>query len=148
MPPSATSRTAGAAGISSKNVPRCSSGAEANCTVTILDRYTSSFHWTETNFAAIWLRPYWYLVTNSVLSDVQNGGLTFITGGGYTQSDVINGHWALARTTAFIGNTQTGNPFSSNAGPFSAGGLSCDTQAETSASRRAREWPFPSVTSG
>src|SRR5262249_10694301 len=71
--------------------------AEANCTVTTLDRYTSSFHWTETNFAAIWLRPQWYLMVNSVLTDVQNGGVTFVTGGGYTTSDVIHGHWALAR---------------------------------------------------
>jgi len=112
-----------------KNYPRCSSTAEANCTVTILDQYTSSFHWTETNFAAIWLRPQWYLLTNSVVSDVQNGGVTFVTGGGYTQSDVVNGHWALAHNSAFIGHTQTGNPLASNAGPFSAGGLTCDTQA-------------------
>ena len=78
--------------------------------VTILDHYTSSFHWAETNFAAIWLRPQWYLVTNSVLTDVQNGGLTFVTGGGYSASDVINGHWALARKSVFIGHTQTGQP--------------------------------------
>jgi cell migration-inducing and hyaluronan-binding protein len=34
----------------------------------------------------------WYLFINSAITDVQNGGITFVTGGGYTQSDVINGH--------------------------------------------------------
>src|SRR5262249_6912831 len=113
--------------------------AEANCTVTTLDRYTSSFHWTETNFAAIWLRPQWYLMVNSVLTDVQNGGVTFVTGGGYTTSDVIHGHWALARKSVFIGQTQPvpdttqkANPFATNAGPVNANGLKCDKNADGS----------------
>ena len=110
-------------------------GATAPTTqpVTILDRYTSSFHWTETNFGAIWLRPQWYLYTNSVLTDVQNGGLSLVTGGGYTRSDTINGHWALARKSVFIGSTQTEeeNPYTSNAGPFNKktyelDGFKCD----------------------
>ena len=61
---------------------RCSGPANrqiANCTVTVLDHYTSSFHWADTNFAAIWLRPFWYVLVNSALTDVQNGGLTFVT---------------------------------------------------------------------
>ena len=77
----------------------------SNCAVTVLDHFTSSFHWAEGNISAIWLRPQWYLLTNSVISDVQNGGLTFITGGDYTHSSVIPGYWALARNTIFIGNT-------------------------------------------
>ena len=55
-----------------------------NCMVTVLDRYTSSFHWAQQNFAAIWLRPQWYLYINSFLSDSQNGGLGFVTGGDYS----------------------------------------------------------------
>lgn len=86
----------------------CANGQRDNCMVTVLDKYTSAFHWTETNFAAIWLRPQWYLVNNSVLSDVQNGGLSFVTGGDYTASNFIPGQWMLARRTAFIGNTQSG----------------------------------------
>ena len=49
----------------------------------LLDRYTTSFNWAAFNFAAIWLRPQWYLVTNSVITDVQQAGLTMVTGGGY-----------------------------------------------------------------
>jgi len=98
----------------------CSSLDESNCVVTTIDHYLTSFNWPETNFAAVWLRPLWYLFINSAITDVQNGGITFVTGGGYTESDVINGHWALARKSIFVGNTQVeaANPFASHAGPF------------------------------
>ena len=93
--------------------------------VTVLDRYTSAFHWAQGNFSAVWLRPQWYLVINSVLSDVQSAGLSFVTGGDYTASNFIPGQWMLARKNVFIGNTQKNNPYASNAGPFSPGGLAC-----------------------
>ena len=103
----------------------CSEGDESNCVVTTIDHYTTSFNWAATNFAAVWLRPLWYLFTNSAITDVQNGGITFVTGGGYTQSDVITGHWALAKKDIFIGNTQSstpndGDPLASNSGGFAA----------------------------
>ncbi|HKC24751.1 MAG TPA: G8 domain-containing protein, partial [Thermoanaerobaculia bacterium] len=127
---STATRCADAGGDANRGKP---GDPEKNCMVTILDRYTSSFHWTETNFGAIWLRPQWYLYTNSVLTDVQNGGLSLVTGGGYTRSDTINGHWALARKSVFIGSTQTEeeNPYTSNAGPFNKktyelDGFKCD----------------------
>ncbi|HSY87426.1 MAG TPA: hypothetical protein VLA85_12725, partial [Verrucomicrobiae bacterium] len=91
-----------------------------NCAVTVLDHFTSSFHWAQTNFAAIWLRPQWYLVDNSVLTDVQNGGLSFITSGTYDRSAVVDGDWAVVRTSVFIGNTQKEgtNSYASNLTPF------------------------------
>ncbi len=123
-------------------VPKCSSANREHCMVTVLDRYTSSFHWAETNFSAIWLRPRWFLVLNSVLTDVQNAGLTFVTGGDYTHSSVIPGNWVLARKTVFIGHAQQAvgadqkviNPFVSDGGPFNPlktddgklSGLSCE----------------------
>ena len=40
-----------------RNVDPCSPGTLAGCVVTVIDRYTSSFHiGAETNFGAIWLR--------------------------------------------------------------------------------------------
>jgi hypothetical protein len=113
---------------------RCSNSDRSRCMVTVLDRYTSSFHWAQQNFAAIWLRPQWYLVINSFLSDVQNGGLGFVTGGDYTLSSVIPGLWQLAAKSVFVGHTQTDNPLASNAGPFNPlkssdmkiSGLICD----------------------
>lgn len=99
---------------------RCNLKDLTNCVITLIDRFTSSYNWAETNFGAIWLRPQWYLFLNSAVTDVQNGGLSMITGGGYTDSDTIPGHWALAYKSVFIGNTQDAavNPYASNAGPF------------------------------
>ena len=42
--------------------------------VTVLDQYTTSFNWAAFNFAAIWLRPQWYLVTDSVITDPSRRG--------------------------------------------------------------------------
>ena len=120
-------------------VTRCQAGNLSNCAVTVIDRFTSSFHWAEGNVSAIWLRPQWYLLTNSVISDIQNGGLTFITGGDYTHASIVPGYWAVARNSIFIGNTNP-NPddkdnkkykYTSNAGPFNAiSGLKCDAPAD------------------
>jgi len=112
--------------------PRCSEN-NPFCTVTVLDRYTTSFNWHSLNFAAVWLRPFWYLMTDSVITDPQQAGVTFITGGGYDASSVIPGHWALLRKSVLIGNTQDcptceikTNPYASNGGPFNpASGLRC-----------------------
>jgi hypothetical protein len=117
--------------------PICASGAnEKDCMITALEGYTTSFNWAAFNFAAIWLRPQWYLLTDSVITDVQQAGLTMVTGGGYSASDVIQGHWALTRKSVFIGHTQKekptevpdsnpkrtipmpDNPYASNGGPF------------------------------
>jgi len=92
-----------------------------NCAVTVIEDYTTAFHWTEVNFSAIWLRPQWYLVTNSVISDVLGAGLTFVTGGDYTVSNVIPGQWQLARKNVFIGKTQADRAtqnYASEAGPI------------------------------
>ncbi len=102
---------------------RCDGDAIQNCLVSVLDHFTTSFNYTEFNFAAVWLRPQWYLLSNSSITDVQNGGLTFVTGGGYTRSDAIKGHWAVARNDAFVGHTQPtaangGNPYADDSGPF------------------------------
>ena len=107
--------------FTSGRMSSCNNGtALATCAVTVLDHFTSSFHWAETNFAAIWLRPQWYLVDNSVLTDVQNGGLSFITSGTYDRSAVVEGDWAVVRTSVFVGNTQKEgtNSFASNRTPF------------------------------
>ncbi len=114
----------------------CTKGQTEDCVVSVIDSYTSSFHWANTNFGAIWLRSNWFLVTDSALTDVVNGGLTAVSGGSYDQ--VINGYWALTRRSVFIGHTQqwdmknaiddpVGNAFATNAGPFNKySGLQCE----------------------
>ena len=104
-----------------------------NCMVTVLDHYTTSFNWADTNFAAVWLRQFWFVLSNSAITDVQNGGITFVTGGDYTRSSVIDGVWSVAAKSAFVGHTQpdpsedpNANPFAADVGPFNPkSGLQC-----------------------
>lgn len=93
----------------------CTKGNTRDCAVSVIDGYTSSFHWAQQNFAAIWLRTNWFLFTDSALTDVLNGGLTMVSGGSWDQ--VMNQYWALTRNSVFVGHTQGDNPYATNAGP-------------------------------
>jgi cell migration-inducing and hyaluronan-binding protein len=110
----------------------CADGPSADtaCAVTVLDHYTTSFTWASGNVSAVWLRPQWYLLANSVLTDPQNGELTFVTGGDFTHASVISGYWAVARNSIFVGHTQTQDSthkFALDSGPFNAlSELKCD----------------------
>src|SRR5262249_37432617 len=113
--------------VNSVTIP--SGDADPDCTVTVLDHYTTSFNWAPNNFAAMFLRPKWYVVTNSFMSDPQNAALTFVTGGDYTRASAINGYWSLVQHSIFVGTSQPDNPFAENDGPFNpASGLKCDLQ--------------------
>jgi len=97
--------------------PTCGKGKTANCTVNVIDSYTSSFHWAQQNYSAIWLRTFWFLFTNSALTDVLNGGLTMVSGGSWDQ--VPNRYWAVTRKSVFIGQTQDdkNNIYAQDRGP-------------------------------
>jgi hypothetical protein len=137
--PAADKGTANADCSATGNVNLCAQGSAQNCDVTVLDRYTSSFNWAQKNFSAIWMRPFWSLVIDSVITDPQAAALNFVTSGDYSKTSVPDGFWALARKSAFIGSTQwknpqndlQNNPYASNAGPFNpftdgkTKGLSC-----------------------
>ena len=96
-------------GSDCSTVPVCTGTGpnEALCAATLIDHYTTSFNWSQKNFAAVWLRGWWYLLRDSAVTDVQGGGLTFISGGGYTRSDAAQGFWNLSQRTLFVGNTQS-----------------------------------------
>ncbi len=137
--PAADKGTANADCSATGGVNLCGQGSAQNCAVTVLDRYTTSFNWAQKNFSAIWMRPFWSLVIDSVITDPQAAGLNFVTSGDYSKASVPDGFWALARKSAFIGGTQwknpqsdlQNNPYASNAGPFNpftdggSKGLSC-----------------------
>lgn len=118
-------------------VPLCTGfgPGEADCAVSVIDHYTTSFNWAPKNFAAVWLRGWWFLLRDSAITDVQGGGLTFVTGGGYTRADAAQGFWNLSDHNLFVGNTQPINPSTgvpdnaaaSNAGPFNPYALTCPT---------------------
>ena len=94
----------------------CQESNQTNCLPTVINDYTTSFNWAEYNFSAVWLRTRWHLVSNSFISDVQNAGLTFISGGDYTRASAIKGLWELALKTVFVGQTQKDSeaPFASS----------------------------------
>ena len=115
-------------------VPLCTGTGEneAQCAATVIDHFTSSFTWAQKNFSAIWLRGWWFLMTDSAITDAQSGGLTFVTGGGYTRADAAQGYWSLSHRNLYVGNTQPNtsdglpeNAAASNAGPFNPRALSC-----------------------
>jgi hypothetical protein len=68
-------------------------------------------------------------LTNSVITDVQNGGVTFITGGDFTHSAVIPGYWALMLDSILVGHTQLqddAHEYTRDQGPVNtASGLTC-----------------------
>ncbi len=107
------------------------------CAVTVLDHYTTSFNYAQTNFAAIWMRAKWFLFTDGAVTDSQYGGLNFTTGGGYTRSDSPTGNWMLAYKSAFIGSSQPvgqdgypANAYASEAGPFNPKTITCSNHAD------------------
>ena len=114
-----------------------SNGQETNCAPTVLDHFSTSFNWAQFNFASVLLRGWWYLLKDSAVTDVQNGGLQMITGGGYSRSDAAQGFWNLSTHNLFVGNTQPilngtvpDNPFASNAGPFNPHALNAGNSPE------------------
>jgi G8 domain len=129
------------AGQDCSKVPLCDSyDTNKNCAATVISHYTTSFNWASKNFAAVWLRGWWYLMHDSALTDIQSGGFTAVTGGGYTRSDISLGFWNLSLRNAYVGHTQANtkpcnandyttmvpqNAAASNAGPFNPCALTC-----------------------
>jgi hypothetical protein len=114
----------------------CTDKDETNCMVSVLNDYTTSFNYSPYNFAAVWLRRRWYLFSNSFISDVQNAGLSFISGGDYTTASSLPGLWELALKSVFVGETQPQGKdyaYASVLSPFNADalGLECDNKTDT-----------------
>lgn len=91
---------------------------EASCVTTVIDRYTTSYNWAQVNFSSVWLRPWWYLLTNSAITDQLGAGLTFISAGSWIQ--VPPGYFSLVQSSLFVGTTQyeSGNPYAKRSGPM------------------------------
>ena len=110
--------------------PLCQNSNETNCLPTVINDYTTSFNYPDFNFASVWLRIRWHLFSNSFISDVQNGGLSFVSGGDYTHSSAPTGLWDTAMKTVFVGHTQPqdkAHAYASVLSPFNSDtGLKCD----------------------
>jgi cell migration-inducing and hyaluronan-binding protein len=87
------------------------------CVPTIFSHYTSSFNFAESNFGAIWMRSSFLLLDHAFLSDVQGPGVTMVTGGDYTRSNLPVGYWGLTTNSIFVGATQPDNVDAAAQGP-------------------------------
>lgn len=76
----------------------------AGCAATVIDRFTASFTWAETNFGAVWLRPRWYVFSNGAITDVLFGGLGFVSGGSWGQ--LPPGYFTLVKDSLFVGDSR------------------------------------------
>jgi hypothetical protein len=86
------------------------------CTTGVIDRFTTSFNWAQTNYGSIWFRPWYYLLSNSAVTDQLFGGVTFVTAGSWVQ--VPPAYLGLVKNSLFVGTSQTGNPLAGRSGPI------------------------------
>lgn len=101
--------------------PTCSPGypsgaASLNgkyCVTTVLDRFTASFNWAQTNFGSVWLRPWSYVFMNGAMTDQLSGGLGFVSGGSWDQT--LDQQLALVQDSIFVGSV---NPSDAQAGSY------------------------------
>jgi hypothetical protein len=102
------------------SIAECTFGSPKSCYPSVFSYYTSSFNWAESNFSAIWLRSSYLLLDHAFLSDVQGPGITMVTGGDYSRSNLPVGYWGLTTNSVMVGETQPKNPFAQAKGPTSA----------------------------
>lgn len=78
------------------------------CNVHVLTRFTGSFGAsTDVNFSSLWLRPDYFLLVDTWLTDVLFGGLNFVNAG--DPSGVMIGYFGTCARCVFHGDTQNTN---------------------------------------
>ena len=87
----------------------------SSCSLTLIDRFTTSFNWAPIDFGAIWLRPQFYAFTNGAVTDQLFGGLTFVSGGAWTQAPP--GYFTITKDSLYVGSTQPDTPDAGRLGP-------------------------------
>jgi hypothetical protein len=118
--PTVCNPNAAAGAPDSCSVAECKFTDPKDCYPSVFSHYTSSFSWAESNFSAIWLRSSYLLLDHAFLSDVQGPGVTIVTGGDYSRSNLPVGYWGLTTNSVFVGATQPNNPFAQAKGPTSS----------------------------
>ncbi|HZX26143.1 MAG TPA: G8 domain-containing protein [Telluria sp.] len=96
------------------------------CVATVIDRFTTSFNWAQTNFGSVWLRPWSYLFVNGAITDQLFGGLGFVSGGSWDQE--LNRQLALVKNTIFVGSVSPTDPLAGQNGPAMASAV-CSVSA-------------------
>lgn len=94
----------GGDGCADQRTSAGSGGNDASCSLTLIDRFTTSFNWAPVDFGAIWLRPQFFAFTNGAVTDQLFGGLTFVSGGAWTQAPP--GYFTITKDSLYVGTTQ------------------------------------------
>ncbi len=94
----------------------CSYPDPKYCDPSVFSHYTSSFNWAQTNFSAIWLRGGYLLLDHTFLSDVLGPGVTMVTGGDYSRSNLPVGYWGVISNSVFVGSAQPHGEYTDVAG--------------------------------
>ena len=77
----------------------------AQCDAHVFSRHVGTFGTgTDINFASVWLRPYFFLVTDLFLSDIMGGGINFVSAGDATGVPI--GMWGFTIGGVFMQNSQ------------------------------------------
>jgi cell surface hyaluronidase len=105
-------RIGGDACVNQRSTGDAKGGNATACALTLVDRFTTSFNWAPVDFGAVWLRPQFFAFTNGAVTDQLFGGLTFVSGGAWSQSP--QGYFTITKDSIYSGTTQPGGV--SNAG--------------------------------
>jgi len=88
--------------------------------------------------------PGWLMLDNSFISDVQNAGVSVVSGGDYSRSSAALGYWGLVSRSIFVGATQPTNSFAKASGPQDKDGkIVCNRGPETTCVSLADSVAYP-----
>ncbi|MFN8643231.1 MAG: hypothetical protein U0802_16815 [Candidatus Binatia bacterium] len=105
----------GGVGCATQRTQADTGGNAASCSLTLLDRFTTSFNWAPIDFGSIWLRPQFYAFTNGAVTDQLFGGLTFVSGGAWSQAPP--GYFTITQNSIYAGSTHPAMADAGRVGP-------------------------------
>ncbi|MEO8605076.1 MAG: G8 domain-containing protein [bacterium] len=105
----------GGVGCATQRTAQDTGGNADSCSLTLIDRFTTAFNWAPIDFGAIWLRPQFYAFTNGSVTDQLFGGITFVSGGAWTQAPP--GYFTITQDGVYAGNTHPHMPDAGRVGP-------------------------------
>jgi len=86
-----------------------SEGAQLLPTVTVLDHFTSSFHWASRISPESGSGSKWYLVTGPLPVGCPDRGSQLHHQRHYDRAAIVEGDWAVVRNSVFVGQSQKDN---------------------------------------
>ena len=105
----------GGVGCATQRTQQDTGGNADSCSLSVIDRFTTSFNWAPIDFGAVWLRPQFYAFINGSVTDQLFGGITFVSGGAWTQAPP--GYFTITQDSIYAGSTHPKMPDAGRVGP-------------------------------